>query len=120
LTLTGQTITANDPQSKRALFSNSLKDSGSGTRSLKDCNLRLPKALVRLFETHLEKSDFQGPGDFIFCNSAGEPFNQNRVRENVLQKAMDKIGIKGERNRSMAFTSFDTVRAQSSTLELVT
>lgn len=61
--------------------------------------LHLPETLVRLFEAHLAKSKFTNPTDFIFHRSDGSPFNQNHVREGVLYKAMDKIGIKREKNR---------------------
>ena len=61
--------------------------------------LHLPEVLVQLFASHFEKSDFKEASDFIFCSAAGEPFDQNRVRENVLYKAMDKVGIKREKGK---------------------
>ena len=61
--------------------------------------LHLPDLLVGLFEAHLAKSEFKGASDFIFHRSDGSPFNQNHVREGVLYKAMEKVGIKREKGR---------------------
>jgi integrase len=65
----------------------------------------IPEPLVDLLRVYREQSEFNGPEDYIFCNSAGQPFDPDNLRHRVLYPAMDKVGIKREK-RSYGFHIF--------------
>ncbi|HJQ27241.1 MAG TPA: site-specific integrase [Blastocatellia bacterium] len=59
----------------------------------------VPGALADLLLAHRSRSSFNGPEDFIFCNSVGQPFDPDNLRHRVLYPVMDALGIEREKRR---------------------
>ena len=59
----------------------------------------VPKSLLTLVAHHQAASAFKAPEDFIFCNSAGQPFDPDNLRHRVLYPVMDRLKLKREARR---------------------
>ena len=59
----------------------------------------IPDLLLDLLTAYRAQSAFTRPEDFIFCNSAGQPFDPDNLRHRVLYPVMEKLGIKREKRR---------------------
>ncbi|MFL6215170.1 MAG: site-specific integrase [Blastocatellia bacterium] len=59
----------------------------------------IPASLLNLLSEHQAISPFNGPGDFIFCNSIGQPLDPDNLRHRVLYPVLDQLEIKREDRR---------------------
>ncbi|MFL6215179.1 MAG: tyrosine-type recombinase/integrase [Blastocatellia bacterium] len=62
-------------------------------------SFHIPDLLVELLREYQVQSAFSGLEDFVFCNSAGQPFDPDNLRHRVLYPAMDALGINREKRR---------------------
>jgi integrase len=59
----------------------------------------IPAAVVQLLAQFREESAYDGAGDFVFCNSVGQPLDPDNLRHRVLYPVMDRLEIKREKRR---------------------
>jgi integrase len=82
---------------RNALWQGNLKSKLKTKAS--ERKFHIPAPLVDLLLGYRAQSAFNQPEDFIFCNSAGQPFDPDNLRHRVLYPVMDKLGIKRESRR---------------------
>jgi integrase len=59
----------------------------------------IPDLLVSLLMEYRAQSSFNGPEDFIFCNSTGQPFDPDNLRHRVLYPVMKELGVDREKRK---------------------